>query len=86
MNKIKTFLQQIKLPFLQGLSLFELLHFYINGLIKGDLSYRAAAISWSFFMALFPFALFILNLIPYIPIDNFQMDNSQCDLKLAHLL
>jgi membrane protein len=25
-------------------------------------------------MALFPFALFILNLIPYIPIDNFQED------------
>src|SRR5690554_7763740 len=23
-------------------------------------------------MALFPFALFLLNLIPYIPIDNFQ--------------
>jgi membrane protein len=72
--KIYQFLDNIKLPFLQGLSLYELLHFYINGLITGDLSYRAAAISWSFFMALFPFALFILNLIPYIPIDNFQAD------------
>jgi membrane protein len=74
MNKIKNFLNKIKLPFLEGISLFELLHFYINGLIKGDLSYRAAAISWSFFMALFPFALFVLNLIPYIPIENFQTD------------
>ena len=37
-------------------------------------SYRASAIAFSFFMALFPFALFILNLIPYIPIDNFQDD------------
>jgi membrane protein len=73
-SKIYRFLDNIKLPFLQGLSLYELLHFYINGLITGDLSYRAAAISWSFFMALFPFALFILNLIPYIPIDNFQTD------------
>ena len=42
--------------------------------MQGALSYRAAAISWSFFMALFPFALFILNLIPYIPIDGFQRD------------
>ncbi len=73
-TKIQQFLNNIKLPFLQGLSLYELLHFYINGLITGDLSYRAAAISWSFFMALFPFALFILNLIPYIPINNFQTD------------
>lgn len=72
--KTKILLSSVKLPFLEGISLFELLHFYINGLIKGDLSYRAAAISWSFFMALFPFALFILNLIPYIPIDNFQKD------------
>ena len=66
--------QNIKLPFLQGVSLYELLHFYISGIIEGALSYRAAAIAWSFFMALFPFMLFILNLIPYIPIVGFQED------------
>ena len=78
MNKILeaiiNFFNGIKLPFLQGLSLYELLHFYISGILKGALSYRAAAVSWSFFMALFPFALFILNLIPFIPIQNFQED------------
>ena len=66
--------QKIKLPWLQGISLYDLLHFYISGIIQGDLSYRAAAIAWSFFMALFPFMLFILNLIPYIPITGFQAD------------
>jgi membrane protein len=68
------FLRAIKLPFLEGISLYELMDFYISGIIKGALSYRAAAVSWSFFMALFPFALFILNLIPYIPIKDFQTD------------
>ncbi len=68
------FSKSIKLPFLENISLYELLHFYISGIIKGALSYRAAAVSWSFFMALFPFALFILNLIPYIPIKGFQKD------------
>ncbi|MEO8235387.1 MAG: YihY/virulence factor BrkB family protein [Flavobacterium sp.] len=67
-------LQNIKLPWLQGISLYELIHFYISGIIQGDLSYRAAAIAWSFFMALFPFMLFVLNLIPYIPIPGFQED------------
>jgi membrane protein len=67
-------LQKIKLPWLQGLSLYYLLDFYISGIIQGSLAYRAAAIAWSFFMALFPFALFILNLIPYIPIEGFQKD------------
>ena len=73
-TKFTAFFKNIKLPFLQGISLYELLHFYISGIIQGALSYRAAAVSWSFFMALFPFALFILNLIPYIPIANFQKD------------
>ena len=73
-TKFTTFFKNIKLPFLQGISLYELLHFYISGIIQGALSYRAAAVSWSFFMALFPFALFILNLIPYIPIAGFQKD------------
>jgi membrane protein len=67
-------LQKIKLPWLHGLSLFDLLDLYFVGIIEGALSYRAAAIAWSFFMALFPFMLFIFNLIPYIPIEGFQED------------
>ena len=67
-------LQKIKLPWLHGLSLFDLLDLYIVGIIEGTLSYRAAGIAWSFFMALFPFMLFIFNLIPFIPIKGFQED------------
>jgi membrane protein len=67
-------LDKIKLPWLHGLSLYELIDLYFIGIIEGAISYRAAAIAWSFFMALFPFMLFILNLIPYIPIEGFQED------------
>lgn len=67
-------LKRIKLPWLQGLSFYDLLELYILGIIEGALSYHASAIAFSFFMALFPFALFILNLIPYIPIEGFQLD------------
>ena len=74
LKSLKGFLNAIKLPFLENISLYELSHFYISGIMKGALSYRAAAVSWSFFMALFPFALFILNLIPFIPIKDFQKD------------
>lgn len=65
---------RIKLPWLQGLSFYDLLELYFIGIIEGALSYHASAIAFSFFMALFPFALFILNLIPYIPIEGFQID------------
>jgi membrane protein len=69
-----TLTKGITVSSLQGLSLYDLLEIYVIGIFKGAFSYRASAIAFSFFMALFPFALFILNLIPYIPIDNFQQD------------
>jgi membrane protein len=74
LKAFKSIFSAIKLPFLENISLYELSHFYISGILTGALSYRAAAVSWSFFMALFPFALFILNLIPFIPLDGFQED------------
>ena len=67
-------LKRIKLPWLQGLSLYDLLELYGLGIVESALTYHASAIAFSFFMALFPFALFILNLIPYIPIAGFQED------------
>ena len=67
----------IKLPYSEGLTLYHLLELYITGIVKGDISYRAGAIAFSFFMSLFPFALFILNLIPYIPLEGFQEDFMQ---------
>ena len=67
-------LKKIKLPWLQGLSLYDLMELYGLGIVESALTYHASAIAFSFFMALFPFALFILNLIPYIPIEGFQED------------
>ncbi len=66
--------KKVKLKRLSGMPLYDLLELYIIGLTEGALSNRAGAIAFSFFMALFPFALFILNLIPYIPIEGFQDD------------
>jgi membrane protein len=67
-------LKGVKIGWLQGLSLYDLLEIYVLGIAESALTYRAAAIAFSFFMALFPFALFILNLIPYMPLENFQED------------
>lgn len=67
-------LKKIKMPGLGGFSFYDLLELYFEGIIDGAFSYHASAVAFSFFMALFPFALFILNLIPYIPIKGFQDD------------
>ncbi len=66
------FLEALKIPGYVGFSFYDLLEMYISGIVKGALSSRAGSISFSFFMALFPFLLFILNLIAFIPIDNFD--------------
>lgn len=73
-RNIVSVLKRIKLPWLQGFSLYDLLELYGLGIFEGAFSYHASAVAFSFFMALFPFALFILNLIPYIPIAGFQDD------------
>lgn len=67
-------LKRIKMPGFGGLSFYDLLEMYIEGIVDGAFSYHASAVAFSFFMALFPFALFILNLIPFIPIEGFQND------------
>jgi len=64
--------KKIVLPGFEGLSLYDLIESYFIGIVKGTFSARASAISWSFFLSLFPFLLFLLNLIPYVPIDGFQ--------------
>jgi len=73
-NQLVRLTKKIKLPWLEGLSFYDMMELYIIGIAEGAFSYRAGAIAFSFFMALFPFALFILNLIPYIPIEGFQND------------
>ena len=70
-KSIIVFLKAIKLPGFHGFSIYDLFEMYFKGIVKGALSYRAGSISFSFFMALFPFLLFILNLIPFVDMIPF---------------
>ncbi|KOY52349.1 YihY/virulence factor BrkB family protein [Polaribacter dokdonensis] len=64
--------KKIKVPGLEGMSLFDVIEMYVIGIVEGALTTRASGIAYSFFMAIFPFLLFILTLIPYVPIDGAQ--------------
>lgn len=72
-NLIVRFLKKIKLPGFEGLSIYDLFEMYVIGIVQGALTTRASAIAFSFFTAIFPFLLFIIILIPYIPFDGFQV-------------
>lgn len=66
-------MEALKIPGYVGFSFYDLIEMYTAGIVKGALSSRAGSIAFSFFMALFPFLLFILNLIAFIPIANFDV-------------
>ncbi len=68
-----SFLKKIQLPALEGLTLYHFLRLYAKGIVKGAVTSRASAIAFSFFTAIFPFLLFIIILIPYIPVDGFEL-------------
>jgi membrane protein len=67
-------LKRVKIPTLEGFSLYDLVEMYILGIVKGALTARAGGIAFSFLMAIFPFLIFILTLIPHVPIPGFQDD------------
>lgn len=64
--KIQEFLDDIHIPLL-GISLWQMFQIYISGIFKDKIGRKAAAISWSFTISLFPFLLFLLSVLPYMP-------------------
>lgn len=72
LNLVIRFFKTIKVPSLEGMSLYDVLEMYAVGIVQGALTTRASGIAYSFFMAIFPFLLFVLTLIPFIPIDGVQ--------------
>jgi hypothetical protein len=49
-----------------GISLWEMFDIYVRGVFKNRLIAKASAISWSFFLSLFPFLLFLLSILPFL--------------------
>lgn len=62
----------VSLPGFEKVPIADVARFFWQSMTKGALTMRASAVSFSFFLALFPTIIFFFTLIPYIPIDNFQ--------------
>ncbi|MFA5475499.1 MAG: YihY/virulence factor BrkB family protein [Bacteroidales bacterium] len=65
-------LRKIVLPGFDGIPLFTVLIFFFQGLFEGKLTLRASAVSYNFFLAMFPTILFFFTIIPFVPILDFQ--------------
>ncbi len=71
-HRIIAWLKNIVLPGFDGITMYEVSRFFFKGLYQGALTMRASAVAFNFFLALFPFILFLFTVIPYIPIEGFQ--------------
>ena len=64
--------KKLVLPGFDGLPLYTVTVFFIKGLYEGYITSRASAISFNFFLAVFPTLIFLFTIIPFIPIEDFQ--------------
>lgn len=64
--------KHITLPGFEGVPLYDVITHFLTAITKGAIPMRASAVSFNFFLAIFPSVIFIFTLIPYIPIENFQ--------------
>ncbi|MBN2523544.1 MAG: YihY/virulence factor BrkB family protein [Bacteroidales bacterium] len=67
-------LRKISLPGFDKVPLYDVIWFFSRGLQKGSLNTRATSIAFNFMLALGPGIIFLIALIPYLPIANFQQE------------
>ncbi|MBK7690580.1 MAG: YihY/virulence factor BrkB family protein [Bacteroidetes bacterium] len=63
-------LRRIYLPGFEGVSLFDSMNFFRKQIFSDRFNSRAAAVSFSFLMALPPLLLFFFSLIPFLPLPE----------------
>lgn len=73
-RKLIVMAKRLTLPGLDGVPIYNVLGLFVKAVNEGVIGQRAAAISYNFFIALFPGILALFTLIPYIPIENFQRE------------
>lgn len=73
-KKMIAFSKVLILPGFDRLPIYYVAIFFIKGIQRGLIATKASSMAFKFFLALFPTIIFLLTLIPHIPIDNFQAE------------
>lgn len=66
--------RKIVLPGFEGISLWEILFFFVWSIRKGLISTRASALAFHFYLALIPFALVLVVSCAYVPFFDLKDD------------
>ena len=66
--KLQSFLRELSPWGVEGMNLYDVLRFFVKGLINGSVSIRSAAISFRLLVAVFPAIILLLSILPYTPL------------------
>jgi membrane protein len=72
LHRMGDYFRRISFPGFERVPIYEVFLFFMRGMRKGSLNIRASAMAFNFLLALGPGIIFVLTLIPYLPIRNFQ--------------
>lgn len=64
-------LKKVSFPGFEGVPVYDVFWFFVEGIKKGALNLRATAVAFNFLLALGPALIFFLAILPYLPFDNF---------------
>lgn len=73
-QKSIAFSQKLVLPGFDRIPLYDVLRFFVKAVSKGMISTRASAVAFSFFLALFPAIIFLVSLLPFLPMEDFHTE------------
>jgi membrane protein len=64
--------KRIIVPGTDGLSLYEVVKFFFQGIRNSRLNVSCAAVTYNFLMAIPPTLIFVFSLVPYLPLKDAQ--------------
>jgi membrane protein len=70
LQKLFSWSKTIQVSACDGLTLYDLGYFFIVETQESAVNMRASAVSFTFFLAIFPAIIFLFSLIPLLPITN----------------
>ena len=69
-QRTKFYLRSISPWGVEGMNLYDVLRFFVLGLINGSVSIRAASISYKLLLAFFPAMILLLSVLPHTPLKT----------------
>ena len=71
-KRLVNWTKTVNLPGFRPMSLYQVIYFFFGEVQASALVNRASSLAYSFMLAFFPATIFLITLIPFIPISNFQ--------------